>query len=210
MATPKSPFYVVQDFLSPKQCEMIVDSLGYYSPDVDKDDNPIKMMRNHEESEKIIYDKFKALIPTLEKHYDFNHRGTEIITFEYIAEEVKSEALCDNAKWVNKKWIRTKDRDFSVVLFLSDYQDQLPFDSDYEVYGGKLEFLQHKFGFNPERGTLIIYPSGPHFINATADIIAGDLYQAKFHLAAQAPFIYQPAEFPGNYLSWFSNIAENH
>lgn len=206
MATPKSPFYVLRNFLTPKQCEIIVDDLGYYSPDVDKQGNPIKMMRHHEDSEKIIYGKFTSLIPTLEQYYDFKHRGTEFVTFEFLAEGVKSEAICDNSKWINKKWVKTKDRDFSMVLFLTDYQEQLPFDSDYEVYGGKLEFLQHKFGFNPERGTLIVYPSGPHFINAVANIIAGDLFIAKFHVAATVPYLYQPVDFPGNYLSWFSDL----
>ncbi len=206
MAVAKSPFYVVQDFLTPKQCEMIVDDLGYYSPDVDKDGAPIKMMRNHADSEKIVYGKFMPLIPKLEEYYKFEHRGTEIVTFEFLAEGVTPEAVCDNSKWVNKKWVRTKDRDFTATIFLSDYQDQLPFDSDYEVYGGKLEFLQHQFGFNPVRGTLIVYPSGPHFINAIADIIAGDLFLAKFHIAAQAPFLYQPVNFPGDYTSWFSDL----
>lgn len=206
MATKKSPFYILQKFISPKQCETIVDSLGYYSPDVDKEGTPIKMMRNHEESEKIIYDKFKPLIPVLEKYYGFQHRGTETITFEFLAEGVEPVAQCDSAKWINKKWVRTKDRDLSIVLFLSDYQEKIPFDSEYEVYGGKLEFLQHKFGFNPERGTLIIWPSSPHFINATASIFAGDLFQAKFHIAAQTPFLYLPENFPGNYLSWFNNL----
>jgi hypothetical protein len=206
MATPKSPFYVIQNFLTPKQCEMIVDNLGYYSPDLDKDGNPIKMMRTHEDSEKIIYDKFKQLIPILEAYYKFKHRGTEPVTFEFHAEGITPEAICDNSKWVNKKWVRTKDRDFSAVLFLSDYQDNLPFDSDYEVYGGKLEFLQHKFGFNPQRGTLIIYPSSPHFINAFSEISAGDLFIARFYIAAQEPYLYQPQEFPGNYLSWFNDL----
>ncbi len=206
MTTPKSPFYVVQNFLTPKWCEKIVDNLGYYSSDIDQEGIPIKMIRNHEESEKIIYHKFKPLIPELEKYFDFYHRGTELMTFEFITEGVTPEAICDNSKWTNKKWTKTKDRDFSVVLFLSDYQENLPFDSDYEVYGGKLEFLQHKFGFNPERGTLIVYPSGPHFINAISEIGAGDLFLARFYLAGQMPFLYQPERFPGNYLSWFSNI----
>lgn len=206
MAVPKSPFYVVQNFISPKQCEMIVDSLGFFIPDEDKEGNPIKMRRNHEKSEKVIYDKFKPLIPTLEKYYDFKHKGTEHMTFEFIDAGVEPEAVCDNSKWINKKWAKTKDRDFSALLFLSDYQSNIPFDSDYEVYGGKFEFLQHGFGFQPERGTLIIYPSGPHFINAIADVHAGSLFLAKFYLAATLPYLYQPDEFPGNYLSWFGNL----
>ena len=206
MAISKSPFYVIRDFLSPKQCEIIVDDLGYYSPDFDKEGNPIKMMRHHQESEKLIYEKFKPLIPTLEKYYNFEHRGTEFITFEFYPEGHIPEPHCENSKWINKKWVRTKDRDFSIILFLSDYQDNIPFDSDYEVYGGKLEFPQHKFGFNPERGTLIIFPSGPHFINAIAEINAGDLFLAKFHLAAKTPYLYQPSEFPGDYRTWFEDL----
>ena len=206
MATPRTPFVVVQNFISPKQCEMIVDDLGYYEPDKNPDGDPIKMMRQHEPSEKIVYDKFRAMIPTLERYYDFEHRGTEHVSFEFISAGVQPEAVCDNAKWVNKQWVKTKDRDFSAVLFLSDYQDNIPFDNDYEVFGGKLEFLQHQFGFNPERGTLIVYPSGPHFINAFSEVLVGDLYAARFFIAAQEPFLYQPANFPGNYLSWFSDI----
>lgn len=206
MATPKSPFYVIRGFLTPKQCEIIVDNLGYYSPDINKDGKPIKMMRHHEDSEKIIYGKFKTLIPELEKYYNFEHRGTEPVTFEFLAEGVEPEAICDSSKWIKKRWVRTKDRDFSAVLFLSDYQDDLPFDSEYEVYGGKLEFLQHKFGFNPERGTLIVYPSSPHFINAFSQIIAGDLFVARFYMAGTMPYLYQPDDFSGNYLSWFSDL----
>ncbi len=208
MAVAKSPFYVVRNFISAKQTEFIVDDLGYYTPDTDVDGKPIKMFRHHEQAEAIVYDKFKSLIPKLEKYYEFDHRGTEHMMFEYLAEGVKSEAVCDSSKWVNKKWVRTTDRDFSAVLFLSEYQDKVPFDSDYEVFGGKLEFLQHQFGFNPERGTLIVYPSGPHFINAHSEIQAGDLFIAKFHVAAQMPYLYQPVGFPGDYRTWFTDLDD--
>lgn len=206
MATPKSPFYVVQNFISPKQCEIIVDDLGYYEPDLDVEGNPVLMQRHHADSESVVYTRFKTILPTLEKYYGFDHKGTEHVTFEYRAAGVEPEAVCDNSKWVNKKWVQTKDRALSAVLFLSDYQEKVPFDSDYEVFGGKLEFLQHKFGFNPQRGTLIIYPSGPHFINAHAEILAGELYTARFYIASQMPWFYQPSDFPGNYLSWLGYL----
>jgi len=206
MATAKSPFHITRNFMSPKQCEHIVDALGFYSPDEETDGTPLKMMRAHPPSQDIVYDKFKALIPTLEQYYNVAHRGTENISFEFISEGVTPEPICDSSKWIKKKWTRTKDRDLSIVLFLSDYQESANFDSDYEVYGGKLEFLQHSFGFNPERGTLIVYPSGPHFINANSSIFAGDLFLAKFHMACREPFLYQPGEFPGDYKSWFANM----
>jgi len=206
MAVAKSPFYVVKDFLSPKYTEIIVDNLGFYEPDIDTEGKPLLMQRGDDKSEEFIYDNFMAILPNIEEYYGFEKRGVEHISFEFRTAGVKPEAICDNSKWVNKKWVRTKDRDFSAILFLSDYQPEVPFDSDYEVFGGKLEFLQHGFGFNPERGTLIVYPSTPHFINAFAEILYGDLFVAKFHIAGSVPYQYFPDDFPGDYTSWFSDI----
>ena len=206
MATPKSPFYIIQDFISPKHCEQIVDNLGFYTPDVDQKGKPIKMMRHHEPSELLIYEQVKPLIPEIEEYYEIKHRATESVSFEFYAEGTTPKPVCENSIWINKKWTRTVDRDISAVLFLSDYQENVPFDSDYEVYGGKLEFPQHGFGFNPERGTLIIYPSTPHFINAVSDIMFGDLFVAKFHLSAFMPYLYDPEKFPGDYRTWFKGL----
>lgn len=205
MATAKSPFFIIKDFLNPKQTEMIVDDLGFYTPDYDKDGNPIRMIRCHEEHEQLIYNKIQQLIPTLEKYYDFEYRGTETVSFEFFPEGIVPNPICENSSYINKKWARVKDRDITGVIFLSDYQDNLPFDSEYEVYGGKLEFPQHQFGFQAQRGTLVMYPSGPHFINAVADIMAGDLFLAKFHIAASRPYLYQPEKFPGDFKSWFKD-----
>lgn len=207
MASPKAPFVVYKNFLSPKVCEKIVYDLGFFSPDTNPDGDPIKMARNHDSSEHLIYKRFQEVIPSLEQHYDFVHRGTETILFEYYAEGVVSQPQCENSNWTKqKKWVRTKDRDFSCILFFNDYQDKVPFDNDFEVYGGKLEFPQHQFGFNPQRGTLIVFPSGPHFINAVSEIIAGELILARFHLAAALPYLYNPAKFPGDYRTWFAGL----
>lgn len=206
MATPKSPFKVYQNFLSAKACESIVDDLGFYDPDIDEEGNPIKMYRHHEPSRNIIYSHFKQLIPELEQYYNFSHRGTEDLTFEFMAQGCVTEPLCENSNYTSKKWARVRDRDITGLLFLSTYQDKIPFDNDYEVYGGKLEFPQHNFGFTPERGTLLMYPSGPHFINAFAPILSGDLFVVRFHLAGQMPFLYNPKEFPGDYTNWFNNL----
>lgn len=204
MATPKSPFLVYEDFISPKSCEHIVADLGFYAPDLNTDGDPVKMMRHHEASEAELFEKIQALTPEVFAHFDSEYRGTERMQFEFLAEGVVSPPYCDNSQYLRKKWVKTKDRDFTGILFLSDYSDQSPFDDDYEVYGGKLEFAQHDFGFNPQRGTLIIFPSGPHFIYANAKIIAGDLFQVKFHFAAKTPYLHQPANFPGDYRTWFN------
>jgi hypothetical protein len=92
-------------------------------------------------------------------------------------------------------------------LFLTDYNDKPPFDEDYEVFGGKLEFPQHQFGFNPQRGTLIAFPSEPHFINMVSSILVGSLYLTKFHIATKSPLLYDPNKFPGNYNTWLREFV---
>lgn len=204
MAKAKSPFLIVEELISPKVCEQIVDDLQFYIPDTADDEiTPIKMSRHNEKLEEQIFEYVKPLIQKFEAHYGFKYRGTELMNFEFHAEGVKHEVLCENSTHIKKKWARTRDRDFTFVIFLTDYQDKIPFDSDYEVYGGKLEFPQHNFGFTPSRGTMIVFPSGPHFLNAFSDIIAGDLFVAKSHFAAEVPYFHDPTKFPGDYTTWF-------
>lgn len=199
----KSPFFVVEEFLSPLMCEMIVDECSFYVPDTDKDGFNVKTIKTNHNAESIIYERLSSIIPTIEEYYNFTYKGTEPIQFEWYPVGSNSNPISENSAFLRGKWSRVKARDFTCILFLSDYQDKLPFESDYEVYGGKLEFAQHKFGFNPTRGTLVIYPSDPHFINNTALVLAGDLYQARIQIAANQPWIYNLTEFPGNYTNWF-------
>lgn len=204
MATAKSPFLIFQDFISPLQCEEIVADLGFGEPDVDKDGHPIKMSRHCEAHEEELYHRFQAIKDTVFAHYGCEYRATERMMFEYLAEGVKTEPECANSQYLRRKWVKTRDRDLVGFLFLSDYCDTEYFDQHYEVYGGKLEFPQHGFGFHPERGTLVVFPADPHFIYANAAVKAGDLLQVKMNFAAKEHFIYQPDNFPGDYKTWFN------
>lgn len=207
MASPKSPFKIYRNFLSPKLCEQFCDKIGFTDPDFDAITNePKKMVKFNDDIQLAIYSRLEMLVPELQKYYGFDYAGTEQIMVEWYAEGVTGKPLCENSNFVGKKWLRTRERDLSGVVFFSEYQDQPTFDSEYEVYGGKLEFPQHGFGFNPERGTMIIYPSAPHFINANAKILAGELYQARFHIAGKTPYLYDPSKFPGDFRSWFAGL----
>jgi len=203
-----SPFFIKQEFLSPLLCEEIVDNLNFTIPDVDKDENPIHTFRYHELNQEAVFERLDPVIDELEKHYGFDYKGTEQMKFEWFPQGCIGEPVhCENSQYLRKKWLRTKERDFTAVLFLSDYRENTPFDGDFEVYGGKLEFPQHSFGFQPERGTLVVFPSGPHFINATNEILAGDLFTVKFHIAAKMPYLYDPSVFPGDYKTWLQEFA---
>lgn len=204
----RSPFYVVQDFLSPLMCEEIVDDINFLFPDFDIDGIPQKTVRGHERSEEVIFQRFTNHVSALEEYYNVEYRGTHPMTFEWYPQACPgNKPHCENSDYINKQWTRTRDRDFTCILFLSNYQERVPFDSDFEVSGGKLEFMYHGFGFNPQRGTLIVFPSGPNFINATTVIEAGDLYQVRFHVSTMEPFVYTRTDFPGNYSTWFEHVA---
>ncbi len=203
LAQTKSPFCVVEEFVSPLICETILDYCDFLVPDVDRAGRAVKTCKTNDMAEQIIYDRIRSIIPILQDYYNFIYKGTEIISFEWFPQGSRNAIIAENSVFAKGKWSRIKSRDFTGVLFLSDHQDSIPFEGDYEVYGGKLEFIQHKFGFNPKRGTLIVFPSDPHFINSTSDILAGDLFQARIQIAAQHPWKYNMSDFPGDYTKWF-------
>lgn len=202
----KSPFLIYQRFLSPLLCEEVIDQLGVTIPDIDPEGNPVPSVRHNNVAEKMIFERLESIYATVEQYYNIEYRGTEKMFFEWYPQGSVGKPICDGSDYLQKKWVRTRDRDVTAVLFLTDHRETVPFDPDYEVRGGKLEFPQHGFGFNPERGTLIFYPSTPQFVNAVAPVEAGDLFQVKIHLAAKSPFLYQPTDFPGNYTVWFNDL----
>lgn len=203
--TPKSPFIIYQEFLSPLLCEEVIELMNVTTPDFDPYGDPIPSIRHNNKSEEFIFDRIKQLYPKIQKHYNVEYRGTEKMLFEWYPQGTEDKMTCDSSEFINGKWVRTRDRDITAILFLTDYSKSAAFDSLYEVYGGKLEFPNHGFGFNPERGTLIIFPASPHFINVSSPVLVGDLFQVRINIATKRPFLYQPSEFPGNFLSWFPN-----
>lgn len=207
MSQNKSPFYVVENFLSPKQADYIVDALNIVEPDTNSDDEPIKSTRFSHHCESVVFNLLEGLKPEVEQYYDFKWKGTELMSFEFFPEECANgmEPTCSNAVYAGRKWLRNKNRDFTGVIFLSDYNDSSDdkFDPNYEVFGGKLQFPQYGFSFQAQRGTMVIFPAGPNFIHALSPIQAGDLYMVRFHICAEKLWPYDPKKFPGNYKTWF-------
>lgn len=201
----KSPFYIVEEFLSPYLCEQVVDLLNYTIPDVDIDDNPVKSARGNQKAQDLVYDRLKTLVPVLMEHYGTTYHGTEKMLFEWFPCGSSESPKCDNSEYISGKWTKTVNRDISICIFLSDYNDSIPFDNEFECYGGKLEFPQHQFGFNPQRGTLIAFPSVPHFTNNITTIEHGDLYMCRSWIATKPQLIYNPNDYKGDYTTWFKD-----
>jgi hypothetical protein len=207
MTQVKSPFLVIPEFVSPLMCEEIVDALDFTVADTDKKGVPISSTRSNPEYEEYLYTEFLKYVRDIEIHYNVTHQATCQTFFEIYPEGSRGKLTCDNAAYLNEKWVRVKDRDLTCVVFFTDYNDSPDFDDTYEVYGGKLEFPQHGFGFNPQRGTMVVFPSVPQFINTVTPIQAGDLFTARFHIKTTVPFLYDPTQFPGDYRTWFREIV---
>jgi len=203
-----SPFYIIQDFISPMMAEDIIDSLKFTAPDLDKDGNPLKSFFFDSDMDDVIFERVKPLISELEEHYGIEYVGTEPMTYEFSPQGFNNEEVhAENSLHLRGKWLRTKSRDLTGIIFLNNYNDKPPFEDDFEVYGGKLQFPQHKFSLNPERGTLVIFPSDPHFLNGITKVQIGDSVMIRFHITAKTPFLYDHANFEGDYTTWFEEFA---
>ncbi len=73
----------------------------------------------------------------------------------------------DSDHWVadKKKWVRSQDRDYSVLLYLNE-----------EYEGGELEFVNQKYKFKPKTGMLVGFPSDHRYLHAALPTTSGIRY----------------------------------
>lgn len=206
-----SPFIIKQNFLSPFLCERIIEDIEVKSPNLDVNGDPIKLERHFLKWEQDISERFHELIPDIEQRYDSNYVGLDQPVFQYYPENAKALAEnpgCENAKYIRKKWIQYKDVDLVGFIWLKDYNDNIPLDKRHEIMGGKIEFPVHNFSLVPQRGTLVLFPAGPHFITVISPMLVGDLYQIKLNVSMKnkkdGQWLYQPEHHPGTWQDWLN------
>lgn len=198
--TTKSPFYIIEEFISPAMCEDIIDRLDNYNINNEN----VKIVKEHILIETRLYPKVEAILPDLESHFKFSVKGVSPFNFEYYPTGYRAtNTVCENSIFRNGNWQRINNKDFTCILFLNNYQATPPFDDDFEVYGGNLEFINFGMKIHPSRGTLVTFPSGPNFSNVTSHVNFGELTQMRFHITATSIYNYNNSEFPGNYNDWF-------
>lgn len=211
-----SPFLIIQDFISAKYCEDLVERFKVRTPNTNSDGRAVKLERiiQPNEGQDVILGKLYQHIGQIEDKYNCIYHGTEPLVLTHYPENDKLPAEpvgCENAKFFRKKWIQTKDIQLVGHIWLKDFNDAPPYDPSFEVYGGKLEFPGINASLTPQRGTLVLFPAGPHFPNAISPVVIGDLYQIKISISVTAKngglWIYNPATFPigpeGVIESWF-------
>jgi hypothetical protein len=194
----KSPFIIEHNFISPQQCERIIkdcnSSIQGNIPGFIDETLTDLVLTGVEQLQDKIFETYNISINDVTKP-----------VVNIIKQNNDTEIGCDNSRYLRKKWVRLYAVDLTGIVFFNDTNFAPPFDTDYEVYGGKLEFPQHQFGFNSKRGVMIMFPSGPHFVNKFTMPEIGNLYYAKFNITADSMFLYQPSDFPGDYTNWFKS-----
>lgn len=206
----RSPFIIEQNFFSPKLCENIINDVQVLEPDKDIEGNPKKMERHNLFWEQEIATRFRELVPQIEEQYNADYVGLEKPLFQYYPENAKVPAEqpgCENSRYIRKKWVMYKDVDLVGFVWLKDYNDKVPLDPRFEVFGGKLEFPAFNFSLVPQRGTLVLFPAGPHFISVISPILLGDLYQVKLNVSIKMKgggrWFYNPSQYKGTWQQWF-------
>jgi hypothetical protein len=207
-----SPFLVFDHFISPANCERLIEELAIREPSRTDDGIPLKHERilSDVEHVQLIKTRLEEQIGLIESQYFATVTGLAPAVFQQHFENPNNPCEghgCENSRFIRKKWVKTKDVDLVGYLWLKDFNNGVPLDPRHEVYGGKLEFPAYDFSIVPQRGTLVLYPAGPHFITAISPVLVGSLEQIKITIRLKQKdggiWLYQPANFAGTYQDWF-------
>jgi len=207
-----SPFHVVENFISPANCEKLIAEFGISVPSIAEDGQPIKNERlvKAPDALGLIREAILDHGQAIQDRYNGTIKGMETPHFQQYFENPKKPCEphgCESSKYQRKKWVKVKDIDLVGYLWLKDYGSGVPLDPRIEVYGGKLEFPSYNFSLVPQRGTMVMFPAGPHFITAVSPVLVGSLEMIKFSIkltqGEDGIWLYQPDNFPGTYQEWF-------
>lgn len=212
-----SPFLIVEHFISPAICERLISELGVDFPSIDEKDRPLKNERILKDPEyvQLFKNLMQGQVHDIEQKFKAAVVGMEPAVFSQYFEDAKNPCEyhgCENAKFIRKKWVKSKDVDLVGFIWLKDYGSGVPLDPRIEVYGGKLEFPAYNFSLIPQRGTLVLFPAGPHFISAISPVLVGSLELIKITVKMKSDsgemYFYDPKNHPGTYQEWFAEDSE--
>lgn len=201
----RSPFFVIDELLSPLSCEQIVDEIDFNGFSVDPaTSKPTKTTLTNKRCDVLVEDALVQHIDAINRHFGVEVDDVLSIAYEWFPEGCASlPAAADGFTRMGRDWVRSSSEDLVAILFMSQYNTVAPFDSDFEVFGGKLEYPTFGFGFNPTMGSLIVHPAAPNFISTTSPVIVGDLFQARIRLSSRRPVRFDIRDYPGDFRTWF-------
>lgn len=129
--------------------------------------------------------KFDGIKAYIENYYDIN-----IKTVSTIIESSDINLTCDNSFYKHGKWILKNHYDFTCYIPLMNHNNHVPFDDEYDVYGGELIFPNFKKQLSLNIGDLLIFPSCPNFIHHHNKPMIGYFKYINFFITAEKRFEY--------------------
>ncbi len=198
----RSPFMYVESAINPDTCDDMVLQLNTLAPNLDETGNPV---RTHLYNDDVIERLEFSLEPILERmcsYYGSQFKCIESIELEWVPSGANINAHSENSELISNKWYKTKNRDFTCIVFMSSGTDNVS-DDEYDCLGGKLQFVNYGFGIVPQLGDAICFPSDARFANSTSRVHDGDLIQVRVHVTSKVPYIHDITAFPGTYKDWF-------
>lgn len=204
----KSPFLIIKNFMSPMECETLLASVDTSIPNYDINDKSLKTIIKMPIFRSRTWQRLQNYFDDIEDYYNVEIDAIAPVDVEWYPENcIDSGQRCENSIYNGKKWTIYNDHDFTVVVFLKDYNNNSDFDEDFECYGGKLHMLNHDFSFTPIRGTAVIFPSNQYFINATESPKYGDAFQLRTHIVCTERFKYDRNRYQGSHGVWFRGLT---
>lgn len=187
----KSPFFIIEDFLSPLQCDRL---LG-----LNQVPNAGCCIRHLNEGQfSVVKNSITDYSDQISERYGCELSPDIKLLFQQFPENPSAPALnphIDGWESFRKKWTKVKNIDLVGFIPLKSYCDSLPIDLNFEVYGGKLEMLNFNFSILPERGSLILFPAAPNFIHALSPINFGSFEVIKIHCTFSQPWTFDISKF---------------
>jgi hypothetical protein len=200
----KSPFILVENFITYEQCEEIILSMKHTLPNRDLKNVPIKTYKTNQLAEIRLMPAIDDFLDRAEPYYGFETFNISPFNFEWMTEGYKAEQpKPDNGTFFDGKWTKSKDIDFSILIFLSSVEESSITDTLMESFGGRLEFFNHNLTITPKAGTMVMFPSNEYFLNTFTDVMLGNLNCIRIYVTSKVPYVYNPENFPGDLRTWF-------
>jgi hypothetical protein len=114
--TYKSPFLVIQDFLSKDDATKLANEVKIELSKTD-DEIIIPSERHILDKETSLYEKLKNYLPQIEDHFGLKVRGVEHLMFQQfpVSKDPAEQPQCANSVFKRKKWIKVKKIMFTMV-----------------------------------------------------------------------------------------------
>lgn len=200
----KSPFILLEDAIHLKACNDIIASLNHSIPNYMNEKVALTIKFNKLE-ELRLQPLIDDLLDYAEPYYGFDTQSISTFMFEWYPEGYSHKPISsDSYTYFNGQWIKSREIDFTILIFLSNSVTSNLNDRDIQHVGGGLQFPTHGFTLHPKSGDVLMFPADNHFLNTVSDIDLGNMNMIRVLITAKNDYKYDRQKFPGTFKTWFN------